>query len=159
MRSVPAVRGRFIMSTLGEPDAFSALDFACVDHVNMNVCNLKESIDFYQRLFGTDGEIKDGGEKPLRWRIIGIPHKFYFCFYEVKATSLEPRALQINHIGFYVPDFDGMVRRAQALGVPVEFEGKPIEWKNRNGTSRSLYVKDPNGYLIEFAEKLGGGLD
>jgi catechol 2,3-dioxygenase-like lactoylglutathione lyase family enzyme len=158
--AVRASRGRrHPQPSAGRPSAPDPLPVARADHINMNVRNLEESVAFYQRLFGTDGEIKDGGEKPLRWRIIGIPGKFYFCLYEVGATSVEPHALHINHIGFHAPDFDATVRRIKALGVPTEFDGEPIEWKNRNGVSRSFYVKDPNGYLIEFAEKFGGGLD
>lgn len=30
------------------------IDFTCVDHVNMFVKNLEESIAFYHRVFGTD---------------------------------------------------------------------------------------------------------
>jgi len=126
----------------------------------MFVKDLEESINFYQRLFGTDDEIKDAGEnKGIRWAIIGIPNKFYFCLYELKGKEYDTDAMHINHIGFYVPNFNETVERIKEMGLLIEYKGKPIMWTNRNGTTRSLYINDPNGYKIEFAEKLGGGLD
>jgi catechol 2,3-dioxygenase-like lactoylglutathione lyase family enzyme len=133
--------------------------FECVDHINMFVRDLEESIDFYQNVFGTDAEVKQRGKaKGIRWCIIGIPSKMYFCLYELKGKIFDPSALHINHIGFYVPDFDETVKRIKALGIEIQYEGRPVEWKNKNGKTRSLYIKDPNEYYIEFTEKLGGGL-
>src|SRR5690349_16661114 len=109
--------------------------FDCVDHINMFVKDLAESITFYRMVFGTDAEIKqDGFAKGIRWCIIGIPNKFYFCLYELKGKDFDTDALHINHIGFYVPDFDETVRRVELMGIPVEYQGKAIEWRNRNGT-------------------------
>lgn len=134
--------------------------FDCVDHLNMFVRDLDESLDFYGRLFGTDPEIKEQGyTKKIRWAIIGVSRKFYFCLYELKGRSFDPDSMHINHVGFHVPDFDETVARVRALGIPVEYDDAPITWRNRNGTTRSLYVRDPNGYIIEFSERLGGGLD
>ena len=136
-----------------------SIAFACVDHVNMFVKNLEQSIEFYRVVFGTDTEVKQQGfAKGLRWCIVGIPNKFYFCLYELEGKEFDPDALHINHIGFYVPEFEETVRRIEEMGIPIEYHGKPIEWRNRNGATRSLYIRDPNGYYIEFSEKLGGGL-
>lgn len=136
------------------------ISFECIDHVNMFVKNLEESIAFYHKVFGTDPKIKQSGKnKGIRWAIIGLASKFYFCLYELKGKEFDPSALHINHIGFYVSDFDETIQRIQHLGIEIQYNGKPIEWKNRNGRTRSLYIKDPNGYYIEFAEKFGGGLD
>ncbi len=135
------------------------IHFECVDHVNMFVRDLEESLDFYRKVFGTDAEVKQTGKnKGIRWLIIGIAGKFYFCLYELKGKTFDPDALHINHIGFYVPDFEDTIERIKRLGIPIEYNGAPIEWSNRNGQTRSLYIKDPNGYYIEFSEKLGGGL-
>lgn len=134
--------------------------FECVDHVNMFVRNLEESIDFYHKVFGTDLEVKQRGRaKGIRWCIVGIPSKLYFCLYELKGKKFDPDGLHINHVGFYVPNFDETVERIRALEIEIQYQGKPIEWENRNGKTRSLYIKDPNDYYIEFTEKLGGGLD
>lgn len=136
------------------------IDFECVDHINMFVRDLEESVEFYRKVFGTDAGVKQQGKaKGIRWCIIGIPSKFYFCLYELKGKDFDPSALHINHIGFYVSDFDDTVERIKALGIEIQYQGKPIEWENRNGRTRSLYIKDPNEYYIEFTEKLGGGLN
>lgn len=138
-----------------------AVSIECADHVNLFVHDLRESVDFYTRLFGTDGEIKDRGHaKGLDWCIIGIPQKFYFCLYELpNAPAFDADAMHINHVGFYVRDFDETCRRVEQLGLPIRYGGRPVTWHHRGGASRSLYVVDPNGYTIEFAERLGGGLD
>jgi lactoylglutathione lyase len=136
-----------------------SIAFECADHVNMFVKDLDQSIEFYRRVLGADEEIKqEGFAKGIRWCIIGVPNKFYFCLYELKGKDFDPDGLHINHVGFYVSDFDETVRRIQQLGITIEYQGKPIEWRNRNGVTRSLYIKDPNGYHIEFSEKFGGGL-
>ena len=136
------------------------INFVMVDHVNMFVRNLDESVAFYSKVFGTDGEIKEEGIRgEVRWCIIGIPRKFYFCLYELKGREFDPDAMHINHIGFYVDDFNETFKRLQYLGVPIDYHAQPINWHNRNGASRSIYIHDPNNYVIEFAEMLGGGLD
>jgi lactoylglutathione lyase len=130
------------------------------DHVNMFVRDLEESISFYERLFGTDPEIKASGTaKSIRWAIIGLRQRFYFCFYERSGLLFDPDAMHINHIGFHVADFDETVRRVRTLGVEIRYGGEPVPWHGRGGNSRSLYVLDPNGYTIEFSERVGGGLD
>jgi len=135
------------------------IEFASVDHINMFVRDLDESVDFYSLVFGTDPDPKEEGTtKGLRWCIIGIPSKFYFCLYELKGRVFDPDAMHINHIGFFVPDFDETVKRIRSAGIPVEYFDRPITWTNHAGQSRSLYIRDPNGYYIEFTEKLGGGL-
>jgi catechol 2,3-dioxygenase-like lactoylglutathione lyase family enzyme len=138
------------------------VEIGAVDHVNLFVNNLEESVAFYQRVFGTDPLPKEQGfAKGIRWCIVGIPNKFYFCLYELKQPeAYQTDALHINHIGFYVPDFDVTVDRIRALGIEIEYQGRPIVWHNSGGgSSRSLYIKDPNGYSIEFSEYFGGGLD
>src|SRR5947209_7169776 len=101
--------------------------FECVDHINMFVSDLEESVDFYQKVFGADSEMKEHGKaKGIRWCIIGIPSKFYFCLYELKGKQFDPDGLHINHVGFYVSDFDETIKRIEALGIEIQYQGKPI---------------------------------
>jgi catechol 2,3-dioxygenase-like lactoylglutathione lyase family enzyme len=139
------------------------IEIGLADHVNMFVNDLEESVNFYHRVFGTDLKPKaEGFNKGVKWCIIGIPKKFYFCLYQLrKPQTHDPDALHINHIGFHVPDFDETLNRIKALGIKIEYRGKPILWKGSqaSGSSRSVYIKDPNGYYIEFSEYFGGRLD
>lgn len=135
------------------------VQFERVVHINMSVRDMDASVNSYHKVFGTDADITqqcqvDGAQ----WCIVGIAGKFHFCLYEMRGKNHDPEALHINHIGFYAPDFEETIAHIKRLGIPIELDGAPVEWYDRNGTSRSLYIKDPHGYYIEFSEKLGGGL-
>ena len=47
------------------------------------------------------------------------------------------------------------VRQAFGIGFKLQFNDKPVQWPR----SRSAYVADPDGILVEFTERFGGGLD
>src|SRR6266542_4197792 len=98
------------------------IEFTIADHVNMFVRDLDESLAYYQALFGTDPQLKASGTaKGIRWAIIGIPRRFYFCLYERDSLDFDPDAMHINHVGFHVADFDETERRVRALGVPIRY--------------------------------------
>jgi len=124
-----------------------------MDHVNISVRDLDASAGFYAALLGI--ELKEQGDNgATRWCILGAPDRFYVCLCEVSSGNFEPKDIHINHVGFVVDDIDETIRRIQGLGLPLEF-GKTLDWAR----SRSAYVKDPDGILIEFTNRFGGGLD
>ena len=122
--------------------------------MNLSVCDLDASVDFYCRLLGVVR--KEGGENDgVRWCILGAKDRFYVCFFEVKDGVYRPNDVHVNHVGFVVDDMDDTVRRIHDLGFKLQFGDKPVQWPR----SRSAYVADPDGILIEFTERFGGGLD
>jgi lactoylglutathione lyase len=124
-----------------------------MDHVNISVRDLDVSAGFYAGLLGV--ELKEQGDNgTTRWCILGAPDHFYICLCEVAAGHFKPEDIHINHVGFVVDDIDETVRRIQGLGLRLEF-GKTLDWPR----SRSAYVKDPDGILIEFTNRFGGGLE
>ncbi len=126
----------------------------CIDHVNLSVRNLDVSADFYAHLLGL--EIKEqGANGTARWCILGARDRFYVCFFEVSGGTFKPDDVHINHVGFVVDDIDETVRRIRELGLRLEFGDAPLDWPR----SKSAYVVDPDGILIEFTNRFGGGLD
>lgn len=64
-------------------------------------------------------------------------------------------ALSIRHFGFAVNcEFDSVLGTLKANGVRVLYGG-PAAWPQ----SRSIYIEDPSGHVIELSEKIGAGLN
>ena len=64
------------------------LNFNGIDHINMNVKNLEESISFYKKLFGF--EVKEKGSfsfKNAPFAIIGNSGIGMLCLYEKKELE------------------------------------------------------------------------
>ena len=117
-----------------------------IDHINMTVKNLAESVKFYADLFGF-AVLKEQPEEESQ--IIGDAN-IKLCLYE--RDDAGDRA-GISHFGFAVEDFEGAIALCEKLGVTILYDG-PLEWEH----SRSLYIVDPNGYHLELSEVEGGGL-
>jgi catechol 2,3-dioxygenase-like lactoylglutathione lyase family enzyme len=124
-----------------------------IDHINMRVKNLAESIEFYRKNFGFELK-EDRRDEAEPWVIIGVPGVAYLCMYEHPEKTKPDDALTINHFGLVLQDFDKALEMLRANGVEILY-GQAVQWPQ----SRSIYIKDPNGYEIELAEKVGGGLN
>ena len=117
-----------------------------MDHVNMTVKNLEESVEFYKNLFG----FKVKKEQPEhKSKIIGND-KVKLCLYEDPQMSTEGG---IAHFGFNIENFDEIMEKCKSLNVKVYYDG-PVQFEK----SRSIYISDPSGYDIELSEFPGGGL-
>jgi catechol 2,3-dioxygenase-like lactoylglutathione lyase family enzyme len=77
-------------------------------------------------------DFKDLGTKPIRPRLI-----------DPGATVLM----------LWVKDLDDVVKRVTQAGADVVSAGKkPVNLKAEGGSERVLFVKDPDGFLIEFIQ-------
>ena len=121
-----------------------------IDHVNMKVKNLQQSVEFYKNLFGFDIKQENNPNKAdVPSKIIGNV-KIKLCLYEIPDMTPEGG---INHFGFNISNFDRVLDKCKRLNVEILYGG-PIDWEK----SRSVYIKDPNGYELELGEVDGGGL-
>ena len=122
-----------------------------IDHINMNVKNLDESIEFYKNLFGFEIRKDDNSQNKLDApsKIIGND-SIKLCLYEVPDMS--PKG-GITHFGFSIENFDDILQKCKEFNVQVLYEG-PIDWEK----SRSIYIVDPSGYELELSQISGGGL-
>ena len=128
----------------------NSLKAKSIDHVNMKVKNLTQSVNFYKHLFGF--EIKQE-ENPNK---IDVPSKIIgndtikLCMYEVPNMSPEGG---IAHFGFNIENFAQVIEKCKELNVQILYDGI-IDWEK----SKSVYIVDPSGYEIELGQIAGGGL-
>ncbi len=127
-----------------------SLRVTSMDHINMRVKSIDETIRFYRDLFGFEVRKEDNQNKG------GMPSKIIgndsvkLCIYEDPGMSPEGG---IAHFGFHVEDFGRIIETCGRLGVEVLYGG-PVEFEG----SRSVYIRDPSGYDIELSSVPGGGL-
>ena len=117
-----------------------------MDHVNMTVKNLEESVKFYKNLFGFEIKKEQPEDKS---KIIGNEN-IKLCLYEDPEMSPEGG---IAHFGFNIENFEEIIDKCKSSGVEVLYGG-PVQFEK----SKSVYIKDPSGYDIELSEIPGGGL-
>ena len=52
-----------------------------IDHINMNVTDLKETLSFYNEIFGFTVK-EQGNRQGVEYAIIGLKDTVYLCVYE-----------------------------------------------------------------------------
>ena len=119
-----------------------------MDHLNLDVKNLRESISFYNQLFGVK-MLKDQGDQNSK--IIGN-EKVKLCLYEVYNFKGYTKK-GFHHFGLHIKNFDIIITKCEEMGIKIYYGG-PLKWEN----STSIYIQDPNGYEIELTDNFGGGL-
>ncbi len=126
------------------------LDAVSIDHVNMKVRNLKDSLKFYNDLFGFEIKKEDNPNKSDIPSLIIGNNYIKLCLYEVPDMSPEGG---IAHFGFHVSNFNEILDKCKRQGVQVLYGGT-VDWEK----SKSVYIKDPSGYELELSQISGGGL-
>ncbi len=119
-----------------------------IDHINIEVKDLEESIQFYRRLFGF--EIRK--EQPDENSVIIGNDKVKLCIYETEGFVRYQKA-GFHHFGLHIENFDDIISKCNEMGIKI-FYGGPLKWQR----STSIYIQDPNGYEIELSEVFGGGI-
>ncbi len=128
----------------------NSLKTTSIDHVNMKVKNLEQSVKFYKNLFGFEIKQEENANKlDVPSNIIGND-AIKLCMYEVPDMSPEGG---IAHFGFNVENFNEIIEKCKEMGVEVLYDGV-VDWEK----SKSVYIVDPSGYEVELGEISGGGL-
>ena len=128
----------------------NSLKATSIDHVNMKVKNLEQSVKFYKNLFGFEIKQEENANKlDVPSNIIGND-AIKLCKYEVPDMSPEGG---IAHFGFNVENFNEIIEKCKEMRVEVLYDGV-VDWEK----SKSVYIVDPSGYEIELGEVSGGGL-
>lgn len=119
-----------------------------IDHLNLEVRNLAETVKFYSDLFGFEVR-KEQPEQNSK--IIGND-KIKLCLYEVAGFE-KYQPVGFHHLGINVENFDEVIAKCEEMNIEILY-GHAVEWEK----SSSVYIVDPNGYEIELTKVFGGGI-
>jgi catechol 2,3-dioxygenase-like lactoylglutathione lyase family enzyme len=109
-----------------------------LEHVAILCKNLKDSIAFYQKLFG-------GEPTPIRKGAAG----YGFCFLKVNGEAPiqlmeSDGGVGVHHYGFVTDDVEAVARDFQTKGVTILRENRDAA-----GKLTTIFCQDPNGLQIE----------
>ena len=120
-----------------------------LDHIVLTTARAEQCIDFYTRVLGMTFERFGEGRMALKFGSQKINLHEKGREFEPKATLAAPGTLDVCFIAT-LPLKD-VIARLVAAGVPI-VEG-PVAKTGATGPIRSVYVRDPDGNLIEVSEK------
>ena len=126
------------------------LNVTAIDHLNFTIKSFKETLNFYQDVFGfellEEGFRMDG--EPFK--IVGLKGKLALCLSEEKDFT---KSESFNHFGLHVDNFDDVINILDKKGIHYQYGGA-VDYEH----SRSVYTADPSGHEIEISETVVGGL-
>ena len=117
-----------------------------VDHLNLSVRDLDETVAWYGRVFGFT-VAEEGVWDGVRWAILRSGDTMLCAYHRPEFAFLDNEELGrrklhgIRHPGFRITDEARWLRTIEREGLTVEEIVHPH--------SRSWYVYDPTGYEIE----------
>jgi catechol 2,3-dioxygenase-like lactoylglutathione lyase family enzyme len=125
-----------------------------LDHITLTVADLGRSLDFYCDILGgrVRGQLEFNDERGflITYVLIGAVtiEIFSFKLPTIPRTwSMDARRLGWNHLGLLVDDVDASMREVTAAGAPVQQEAV-----DARGNVRTAWVRDPDGYPVEFID-------
>jgi len=114
---------------------------AGLNHINLNVSNLKRSTEFYSKAFGLEVRFAVGRHMIF----LGSPKgRDVITLCEVRKRDAIGNA-GVSHFGFEMNGpMDDCIAQVEAAG------GKLVEKGEHGPGYRFAFVSDPDGYLIEI---------
>ena len=120
-----------------------------LDHLVLTTRQRERCIDFYTRVLGMRLETFGAGRVAFKYGAQKINLHEYGKEFLPKAAHPTPGSLDLCFIAS-IPLDEVMARLAQ-LEVPIE--AGPVARTGANWPIRSLYLRDPDGNLIEISER------
>jgi lactoylglutathione lyase len=118
-----------------------------LDYVIQYVESLRRSLTFYRDVIGLDVRIEGDGYVEFE-----MDNTKFSLFERSRLPGLicrEGGNPPCSEIGFLIEDVDSEAERLRGLGV--EILSGPVD---RPWHERTLHIADPDGNIIEFAQKL-----
>lgn len=130
--------------------------FAKIDHLNMSVHDLNESLAWYHKVFGFEKREAGVGPSGTPWAITALGDVL-LCLYQhpsrLPADENDEKFLRLDHFGFRINDRRAWEKIVKEHDLKLLYGGEPILYPR----SVSWYVVDPSGYEIEISYVPDGG--
>lgn len=118
-----------------------------VDYVIQYVKSLKRSVTFYREVLGL--KVRTEGDGYVEFEMDNTKFSLFERSKLPELIGREGGGPPCSEIGFRIDDVDGEAERLRGLGV--EILSGPVD---RPWHERTLHIADPDGNIIEFAQKL-----
>lgn len=147
-----------------------------VSHIAIGVRDMERSLPFWTEVVGlhvtldTIEEFTLGAE-PVRRRAVYLREREgpdeAFVVLDQQLTRPAPGSpkplweIGVHHVGFWVDDVDEVAARARAAGAPIIVEPSPqgadttTYGETSGGFVRGLFVRDPDGNVVQFDQRVG----
>jgi len=129
------------------------LKISKIDHVSINVTDIKKSLDFYGRVLGLkQKQTVDCGEFDITYFILPDGSRLELFDYRGRNRNnlREESEVGLRHIAFEVEDVAAHEKLLKAEGVEITLSTCDLP----DLGARVLLFLDPNGVTFEFCEKL-----
>lgn len=121
-----------------------------IDHLVLTVRDLGETIAFYTRVLGMEEVTFGEKRKALAFGTQKI--NLHEAGREFEPKALHPKPGSADLCFLTAEPLDRVVKHMENCGVDI-LEG-PVERTGAQGPLESIYIRDPDGNLIEIANQL-----
>jgi catechol 2,3-dioxygenase-like lactoylglutathione lyase family enzyme len=127
----------------------SPVRIARLDHVVLTVADPEGTVAFYERL-GMRREVFDDGRLALRFGDQKI--NLHRAGRAIQPHALRPTPGSADVCLLVEGTLDAVERELELAGVVIELG--PVQRTGATGPLRSLYLRDPDGNLVELSERI-----
>lgn len=118
-----------------------------LDHLVITVTDISRAVDFYSRVLGLEVRYRDRERVDLILGDLALRLHWTATDIEPKAATPTPGSLDLC-LRSMLP-LEEVARHLEALEVEIELG--PVERQGATGMLESLYLRDPDGNLIELS--------
>lgn len=121
-----------------------------IDHINMSVRNLEETIQWYKKVFGFEKVEQGLASQGRKYAILALNDNMLAIHEAADKKAANPNhqdpRYQIYHFGLRIDNIVEWEKKIEEYEIKVSYGGS-IEYPS----SRSWYVVDPSGHEIEVS--------
>jgi catechol 2,3-dioxygenase-like lactoylglutathione lyase family enzyme len=121
---------------------------ARLDHLVLTVADVERTVAWYARVLGMEPVTFGDGRRALRFGEQQL--NLHSSGAEVAPHAAHPAPGSADLCLISAVPLDEVIAELAGAGVPIELG--PVERTGATGAIRSVYVRDPDGNLVELAE-------